>query len=148
MRKRRLKKARDYLANEVNPEMFNMRRYRHGEHEEPECKTVGCAIGHLTALDGKFKTDPDYFRYKFRRIKFWRWAEHYFGLNRLQYWFIASGYFARAFPKYTGKQQLAHAIERIDYVRKHGRVPDGFKNKFDCIDFPLGFSKDKEKLVR
>ena len=141
----RLKKARDYLANKVNPKTFDMHAYRTGDNTTPECNSVGCAVGHLTVLDDKLKTDRNYFRYIDGEIKFVSWAKYFFGLSELEYAFIASGYFARAFPKYTGKQQLAHAIERIDYVRKHGRVPKGFRNFLDCIEFPLGFFKGKIK---
>ena len=152
MNKERLKIASEYLANKVKPKKFDMgllrfdmQEYRAGDKTTPECKTVGCALGHLTALDDKFKTDPNYFRYSDGEIKFYDWAMPYFELSRLEYFFIFSCYFSYDFPKYTGKKQLAHIVERIDYLRIHGKVPDGFKTIDDCKKFGLGFSKGKRK---
>ena len=143
MNRERLKIARDYLANEVNPEKFDMNYFRNGDRAILQYKTVGNVIGHLTALDDKFKTDPDYFRNNWGRIMFDWWGIRYYGLTLLEYKFITSYIFAIAFHDYTNKQQLAHTVERIDYMRKYGRVPKGFKTFDDCIKFPLGFSKYK-----
>ena len=144
MDKERLKIASEYLANEVNPEMFDMREYRAGDKTTHDCNSVGCAIGHLTALDGKFKTDRDYFRDGNGEIDFAEWGGNYFELSLREYLFIFSEYFAEAFPDYTPEQQLAHVVERIDYLIKYGKVPDGFRSGLQAEKFPLGFSEDKK----
>ena len=149
MNKERLKKARDYLVNKVDPSMFDTKYFRNGGQAILECKTIGNVIGHLTALDDKFKTDLDYFRYEDGNIKFKYWAMTYFEISELEFIFIVSYCFATYFPKYTNEQLLAHTIERIDYVIKYGRVPHEFLNNSSCKKFSLGFSKsvsEKEKI--
>ena len=85
----RLKKARDYLVNEVDPKLFHMGWYRDGNFSTHKCYSTGSAIGHLTILDDKFKTDSDYFRYdEDGSIKFDKWGMYYFGLNKLEYLFL------------------------------------------------------------
>ena len=145
MNKERLKIASEYLANEVNPENFSMMCFRASEDKTtPECKTLGCAIGYVTVLDDKLKTDPNYFRDEDGSIQFESWAMEYFGLSRLEYLFISSGCFSDDFD-YTQKQQLDHAGERIDYLIKYGKVPKGFRGEEDVKKFGLGFSKGKRK---
>ena len=148
MNRERLKIARDYLANEVKPEMFRMHYFRTGDKTIPKCNSVGCAIGHLTALDDKFKTNPDYFRDGDGEIDFEYWGMRYFELSSLEYGFIASPFFSYGFPDYTAEQQLAHAVERIDYLIKYGKVPKGYDGALYAQDFPLGFSKDKRKWLK
>ena len=147
MNKERLKIARDYLKNHVKPEMFYQGVYRdESDFISYNCKTIGCAIGHLTVLDDKFKTDPNYFRDRDGEILFKDWGIYYFELTELEYLFISDPEFSNFLFDYTGKQQLDHSIERIDYLRIHGKVPDGFNSYRDCEGFPLGFSK-KKKIV-
>ena len=148
MNKERLRIARDYLANEVNPKMFKMLKYREGGLKTPECNSVGNALGHLTVLDEKFKTDPDYCRFKYGEIDFLDWGRHYFQLSWEEIDFVNNVGFYMDFPDYTNKQQLDHTVERIDYLIKYGRVPEGFTGVYDCKDFPLGFFKGKNDMLQ
>ena len=141
MNKERLKIASEYLKTQVDPKKFDMKYFRRGEYISSECKTVGNVIGHLTVLDDKFKTDPNYFRYENGYIKFENWVMRYYELTFLEYLFISNHEYAENFSKYTGEQQLAHAIERIDYLIYVG-LPKGFKGYGYSKKFPLGFSKD------
>ena len=142
--RRRLKKASKYLANKVNPEMFDMSVHRNAYKIIDESNLVGNVMWHLTALDKKFENDPKYFRDSAGEVWIGGWATTYFGLSFKEYLFIVNPTLVRRFPEYTNKQHIAHAIERIDYMRIYGKVPDGYKDVEDCEKFPLGFSKVKE----
>ena len=148
---KRLITSRDYLLKNVSSSQFNMRIYRDFyKRTNYECDSVGCAIGHLTILDEKFKTDKDYFRYG-KCINFTKWSENYFKLKFSHYVFLFSSGWGQLFPLYDGEKQLVHCIERFDYLIKNKIVPEGFvKNlrlsKFNFESFPLGFSKNKTSI--
>lgn len=78
MNKERLLYAADWLEANVKQEMFDITNFRQGQTETPECDSVGCAVGHLTAIDA------DNVRKNYMRgggIYFRAWSHDYFELT-------------------------------------------------------------------
>lgn len=80
----RLLTAAEWAEKNINPEMFHMALFRQGQYELPECDSVGCMVGHLTAIDSenvmKNYTDTD--------IDFKLWSKDYFGLNKMKWHYL------------------------------------------------------------
>ena len=75
MNKENLLKGADFIEK-IPDFMFYMGCYRDGQEETPECDSIGCALGHLTALF------PDKLTYTRKgTIKFWDMCEDVFGIT-------------------------------------------------------------------
>jgi hypothetical protein len=79
MNKERLLKAADWAQQNIRPEMFDMTNYRKGQANNPVCDSVGCMVGHLTAIDAE-NVVVNYIGYG-SRIRFTDWALNYFDVN-------------------------------------------------------------------
>ena len=126
----RLKKARDFLVNEVNPENFTI------IPSDKESKNFG-AVSLLTTLDENFDgskyvkfSNPEIIMYIY-------WASEYFGLDSNLEYFLFTSCYSHYFD-YTQKQQLNHLIERLDYVIITGYAPRERIYREDLEDLGLG----------
>lgn len=99
----------EYLEKNVPEEMFDMYAYRAAygpgwreEYRNPECRTVGCAVGHLTAIDAKgfIETFFDYYQ----------WSRHYFELSMDDWSFLFSDQWAKTNNTVMG------VLNRISYL--------------------------------
>ncbi len=79
--KKNLKRTREHIA-EVNGSMIKMNHYRYDAliNHNPECKSVGCIIGHATALDAENVRKN--FTDRYEGIKFTAWSKEFFGIGR------------------------------------------------------------------
>ncbi len=113
--KKNLKRTREHIA-EVNGSMLNMDYYRHDAlvDRNPECKSIGCIIGHATILDAKNVmknfTNKD-------RIKFTSWSKDFFGTARgSALWTYLFGYRNPDIKDYH--------LYRMDYILAGNKTPD------------------------
>jgi hypothetical protein len=79
MNKQRLLDAADWAEKNIDPKMFDMSDYRTGDKNKPECDSVGCMVGHLTAIDAE-NVEENYLN-RYRDIKFEQWSKDYFELE-------------------------------------------------------------------
>ena len=112
MNKERLLYAADWLEANVKQEMFDISTFRRGQYQTPECDSVGCVIGHTTALDRKNVLKN--YTYDDGNIKFVDWSHRYFGLN-LDEWFWC---FAASW-QYTDNT-VKGAAARMRYIANNG----------------------------
>ncbi len=112
--KRNLKRTRKHIAD-INGSMINMGYYR-GDFfatYSPECKSIGCIIGHATILDAKNVTDN--FTNK-KGIIFTEWSEDFFGIGRTsKLWRYLFGSYNPAIKEYH--------IYRMDYILAGNKAP-------------------------
>ena len=86
-----LLKAVYYLYTQVPAEKFDMRVYRHyGNFKNKYCRTVGCAMGHLTAIIPKDKILRD----NNKKIIFLYTGKQALNINDKQYLFLFKGDYA------------------------------------------------------
>ncbi len=113
--KRNLKRAREHIAN-VSASMLNMDNYRCNDSDRynPECKSIGCIIGHATTLDAKNVTDN--FTNK-KGIIFTSWSEEFFGICRTSYLW---GYLFGS----TNQDIKEYHLYRMDYILAGNKVTD------------------------
>lgn len=91
MNKINLLKAVYYLYTQVLAEKFDMRVYRKNSSFKPKyCQTVGCAMGHLTAIIPDDKILRDYNK----KIIFLYTGKQALDINDNQYLFLFNGYYA------------------------------------------------------
>jgi hypothetical protein len=88
MNKQRLLDAADWAEKNIDPKMFDMGQYRTGSEQKPECNSVGCMVGHLTAIDAKNVMENYLNRYG--NIKFEQWSIDYFEVDGLEWRYLFS----------------------------------------------------------
>ena len=127
MNKENLKKAIDYLEadyDDIN-ERFNMRYYRNDEFDEdfPICNSVGCLVGHLTAIDADNVNDN--FKVQNARIRFEDWSYNFFGVScgNPDWNFMFGNKWAHTPESST----LRQGINRMKYMLEHERHPKDWK---------------------
>ena len=126
MNKENLQKGVDYLeANyyDIN-ERFNMRYFRDKglNDDSPICNSVGCLVGHLTAIDA----DNIIINYKFgySPLDFQNWSKDFFGVGVYEKgWDFM---FDSAWAIKTRTNTLRQGINRMKYMLKHGQPPEGW----------------------
>ena len=91
MNKQRLLDAADWAEKNINPEIFDMGDYRTGQTIKPECDSVGCMVGHLTAIDVENVMDNYIDCY---RINFYEWSMDYFEVDLLQWKYLFDAWWA------------------------------------------------------
>jgi hypothetical protein len=91
MNKQRLLEAADWAEKNIDPKMFDMGHYREGQHT-PECNSVGCMVGHLTAIDAD-NIGKNYIRSD-GSIKFAQWSTYYFELEVYEWGYVFSAAWA------------------------------------------------------
>ena len=117
-----LKRWRDYIAT-IPAEKIEMESWRSGTTSTPECDSVGCIVGHCTALYTMKQLPKD----MFNQISFINVAERFLGIESEDpLWdFLFSsewGYYANVMIT-----QKDFALLRMDYVLKHGEQPDNWQ---------------------
>lgn len=113
MDRKNLIKAMEYLEKNVPEEMFDMYAYRAAygpgwkeEYNNPECRTVGCAVGHLTAID------PEGFIQ--RSFDYYQWSKDYFELSMHDWAFLFSDQWA------TTNNTVMGVLNRISFLIVNG----------------------------
>jgi hypothetical protein len=76
MNKQRLLEAADWAEKNIDPKMFDMSDYRTGDKNKPECDSIGCMVGHLTAMDAENVMENYLNRYG--NIHFLNWSRDLF----------------------------------------------------------------------
>jgi hypothetical protein len=112
-----LKKWRDHIAT-VPSHLIAMEVWRDGNQSTAECNSVGCIIGHCTALyklDVLPRVGGD--------INFLSFSEHFLGVDANDpLWDFL---FASDWGLVTDQEdQKEFALLRMDYVLKYGEQPD------------------------
>jgi len=81
MKRGNLQLMADHLKINVNQENFHMGKYRgKDDFSNPECGSVGCAVGNCTVLDSENVMYN--FTYPYDRIEFTAWSEEFTGIYR------------------------------------------------------------------
>ena len=79
MKRENLQLMANHLKTNVLPENFDMGKYRVlYDFSNPECGSVGCAVGNCTVLDSENVMYN--FTYPYDRIEFTDWSEYFTGL--------------------------------------------------------------------
>ncbi len=113
IKKRNLKRTRKHIA-EVNGYMLNMEYYREGAKYNPICDSIGCIIGHATALDAEnvrknFTTKDG--------IKFGLWSREFFGIYVDSY--LWTYLFGQEHPDIKD-----YHLYRMDYIIAGNKTPN------------------------
>lgn len=119
MNRENLQRIADFIPT-IPQESFDMSTYRWGFDQEPECKSIGCVIGHCTILD-KDNILANHIGV-LGRLKFTEWSEEFTGLSHLSYkwdWCFSSLWA-------SVDNTVEGARKRILYLLDKGRVPEGF----------------------
>jgi hypothetical protein len=88
MNKQRLIEAADWAEKNINPQQFDMERFRSGNRGNPECDSIGCMVGHLTAIDAK-NIMENYITSDIG-IKFAKWSRDYFEVEGYKWNYLFS----------------------------------------------------------
>jgi hypothetical protein len=92
MNKQRLLDAADWAEKNIDPKMFDMTIYRSVDESSPECNSLGCMVGHLTAIDAD-NIGKNYIRSD-GSIKFAQWSRDYFELEVYEWGYVFSAAWA------------------------------------------------------
>ena len=113
-----LKKWRDYIDT-LPDELIDMRRWRLGRSDTPECDSIGCIVGHCTAL-----YDANSLPWSGDVVRFSEVAEFKLGIHVDDYlWdFLFSWSWSKNTRAENGSQR-AFALDRMDYVIRKGGAP-------------------------
>lgn len=115
MNKENLLRMADYIET-IPQEQFDMEVFREGGRTSPKCNSVGCIIGHCTALD-----DPENLpRYFYGEIDFDLWSEKFTGIGLFSrdWRYLFGGGWAKNDNTPTG------AVKRIRHYVEHGLPQD------------------------
>ncbi len=111
--KKNLKRTREYIA-EVDDSMIKMYYYREGTLYNPKCNSIGCIVGHATALDAenvkKNFTNKD-------GIRFESWSREFFGTGRK----------SKLWQYLFGHQHIDikdYHLYRMDYILEGNKAPN------------------------
>ena len=125
MKRGNLQLMADHLKINVNQENFHMGKYRgKDDFSNPECGSVGCAVGNCTVLDvenvmNNF-TDYD------GEIEFMDWSEDFTGLLGVEYEYEWYWCFDSTWSK-TDNTPTGAAL-RIEWLLNNG-LPENWKNQ-------------------
>ena len=127
MNKENIQKGIDYLEANYDDisKRFDMLYFRNDELDDdsPICSSVGCLVGHLTAIDA------DNINQNFKDskgcIRFNAWSEDFFDLLEDvdagdDDWYFM---FDSAWSKFPETGTLQQGINRMKYMLKHGQTP-------------------------
>lgn len=118
MNKERLLYAADWLEANVPQEMFDMESYRQGQSQTPECNSVGCVIGHTTAIDRENVIKN--YTTKNGDIMFRAWSYYYFELTDEEWSWCFGGIWG------TTDNTVKGAAARMRYLANNG-LPENWK---------------------
>lgn len=128
MRKKNLRRMADYIET-IPQEKFRMSVFRISHNfektESPICDTVGCIIGHCTALD------MDNVRERFTNgmlIDFGKWSEEFTGLKYDEEEYIYL--FSQSWEVNGSDNTPTGAAKRIRHFVEHG-LPDDWKEQIE-----------------
>ena len=120
MNKENIQKAIEYLEANYNDisKRFDMDDYRENSSCDlsPVCRSTGCLVGHLTAIDaeGFYKnSDSD------QLTAFTHWSEHFFDIGEYDWYFM----FDSDWSKFPETNTLQQGINRMKYMLEHGQPP-------------------------
>jgi len=102
----------------IPKDKFDMMSFREGQSKTPECKSVGCVIGHCTVLDPNPLP-----RNRFSRISFYEWSENFTGLAKFGHewrWCFDSNWVD------TDNTPNGAAL-RIEWLLNHGLPKDWYE---------------------
>ena len=105
MNKQRLSDAADWAEKNIPPEMFDIEFTRKGDKESPVCNTIGCMVGHLTAIDADNVSEN--YTVKKLSINFMDWSQDYFDIDDIEWYYLFSAKWAKQDGTLNG------AIERM-----------------------------------
>ena len=128
MKRENLQLMADHLKTNVLPENFDMGKYRgKDDFSNPECGSVGCAVGNCTVLDS------ENVMYNFTdsggEIEFHAWSEDFTGLLGGEYedeWNWCFGYAWRN----TDNTPTGAAL-RIEWLLNNG-LPENWMSQMYC----------------
>ena len=125
---RNLKKIFNHILKDVPQKMITMRIYRAGDEKIPECKSVGCIIGHSIILDD-WENIP---KCSNGDIKFTHWSREFTGLkyNSKEWQWCFSSFWP------NNKAQI---LLRLKYLIDNKKVPKQWY-------FDFGYKLPVEKL--
>ncbi len=112
IKKRNLKRTREYIA-EVDSSMIKMYYYREGTLYNPKCNSIGCIVGHATALDAE--NVKKNFTNKYG-IRFEPWSREFFGTGR------GSALWQYLFGHQNPDIKEYH-LHRMDYILAGNKAP-------------------------
>lgn len=119
MNRENLQRIADFIPT-IPKGSFDMSTYRFGLDQEPECKSMGCVIGHCTILDKKNILANHIGVWG--RLKFTEWSEEFTGLhfNSDEWeWCFSADWF-------DVDNTTEGARKRILYLLDKGEVPEDF----------------------
>jgi hypothetical protein len=134
MNRENLQRMADYIRT-VPQESFNMKVYRDGSKRYHKCNSVGCVIGHCTALDD-IDNIPTLWN---DEINFHKWSENYTGLiaGKSEWIWCFDAYWIHIDNTPTG------AADRIEWLLKHGLPKDWLRQMNG--ENPLIYRTDESK---
>jgi hypothetical protein len=128
MNKQKLLEAADWAEKNIEPIMFDMSDYRTGDEKKTECNSVGCMVGHLTAIDSKNVMENYLNRY--RDIKFGEWSINYFALDEDEWDYLFSADWAYSDNTLEGAitrmRRLANGMTEEEIAEELNAVSYGF----------------------
>ncbi len=119
IKKRNLKRTREYIA-EVDGYMLKMYYYREGTLYNPICNSIGCIIGHATALDAE--NVKKNFTNKYG-IRFEPWSREFFGTGKK----------SKLWQYLFGHQHLDikdYHLYRMDYILAGNKAPNTIRRAY------------------
>lgn len=123
-----LRAAAEFVRN-IPGRYFDMETYREGYHDNTICNSVGCALGHLTALF------PELVEYgKHGDIKFWEIPYSYFGMTddkAINYCFASEWHVI--------DNTTQGCADRIIFVAEHGEKAAREEWRKICDEYKLVF---------
>ena len=124
MNKENIQKGIDYLEANYDDisKRFDMWHYRVDPNDYlPTCKSVGCLVGHLTALDvGNINQN---YKSDYSSLNFQNWSEDFFDVYDEDWCFLFGG----AWSTDSETNTLQQGINRMKYMLEHERHPKDWK---------------------
>jgi len=119
MNRENLQKLVDFIPT-IPDEQFNMNTYREGDRTTHTCGSIGCILGHATALD----TPENINEYKSNdgEIEFRKWSEDYFGLYDEGWDFLFDCWW------YNANNTKEGAVARVQWLLDGKEIP------IDCYE--------------
>ena len=120
MNKENIQKAIDYLEANYDDisTRFNIIYYRDTiEDFSPICRTIGCLVGHLTAIDAE---GFNKYAYADNNYCFKNWSEEFFNVYDKDWCFM----FSNAWGRSPETNTLQQGINRMKYMLEHEQLPE------------------------
>ncbi|WNN12462.1 hypothetical protein MA9V2_213 [Chryseobacterium phage MA9V-2] len=141
MNKQNIQRAINHIRT-LRPENFDMQDYRAAQFTDkaPECKTIGCIVGHCTILDAK-NINEKFIDMRNDSIMFNEWSVEFFGIGILQrswdYMFSCN------WAKSQKTNTIEHAIYRMERIiddYKPGNIDDEYSYETGATRLEPGYT--------